>query len=211
MPFSQETLNEKPYNACIRCAHIGITCDGPNFMAMTPERLSEWCRLRKEHLNALEHNKWSNAYIAETASLSKTSVDRFLSGRTDDGKMSTVAPILKTLVNGSWGQYPCAGYSNVNDMSGECERLRAELEKTSTDSQKTIRFLRDQIVFKEDQMKAKDRLLSERYDFLKRKDRVISVLSILLGVFVVLFILAITIDFMNPDRGFFWLQEVLNK
>ena len=38
-PLSLETLEEKPYNVCISCSRIGQTCDGPNFLAMSVDRI----------------------------------------------------------------------------------------------------------------------------------------------------------------------------
>lgn len=189
MPFSPQTLEEKPYNMCVNCAHIGKRCDGPNFLAMEMPRLCEWCRLRKNHLHNLDP-KWTNAYIAEQASISKVSVDRFLSGNIDDIKTSTIARILKVLVNGSWGQYPCTMaaeektpiYVDNPTLVERCEHLQADLAAVRADDREKIDFLKEQLA-------GKDKLLRERYDFLKRKDRAIVALSILLGV-AVIFIVA---------------------
>lgn len=197
MPFSPQTIEEKPYNMCLNCAHIGKRCDGPNFLAMTPERRSEWMRLRKDYLHSIEPDKWTNAYIAETAGVSKITVSRVLSGDMKDLRISTIESVLKVLVNGTWGQYPCAMAGETSaevvymdspelvkraeESTAECERLRAMLEKMTADhkedistahadDQKKIDFLREQIKFKEEQMREKDKLMQERYDFLIRKD-----------------------------------------
>ncbi len=204
MPFSPQTLNEKPYNVCVRCPSIGLTCDGPNFYAMTMERLAEWCRLRKEYLNTLEPGEWSNQHIAVKSNLSKATIDRFLAGKLEDAKVSTVTPILKTLVNGTWGRYPCDKSLSSSDLEKECEQLR----RLNEDERKKVLFLKDQVTFKEEQMKAKDRLLAERYSFMKLKDRAIAILSVFLGIFVILFIAAILVDLTNSDKGFFWLASL---
>lgn len=211
MPFSPQTLEEKPYNRCITCSSIGIHCDGPNFLAMEMPRLSEWCRLRKDYLHSLAP-KWTNAYIAEQAGVSKVSIDRFLSGNVEDIKISTVARILKVLVNGSWGQYPCAMAADEKEpvymdnpmLVERCERLQADLEAVRADDRQKVDFLKDQLKFNEDQLAEKDKLLRERYDFLKRKDRAIIALSIFLGVAVVLILAALIVDFLNPYYGYFW-------
>lgn len=202
MPFSPQTLEEKPYNRCVTCSSIGIHCDGPNFLAMEMHRLSEWCRLRKDYLHSLDP-KWTNAYIAAQADVSKVSVDRFLSDNVEDIKISTIARILKVLVNGSWGQYPCAAaaaekepvYMDNPVLVERCERLQADLAAARADDNVKINYLKErvtylmqQIKFKEDQMLAKDNLLAERYGFLKRKDTAIVTLSILLGVAVIIII-----------------------
>lgn len=211
MPFSPQTLEEKPYNMCLNCAHIGKRCDGPNFLAMEMSRLCEWCRLRKDYLHN-QDAKWTNAYIAEQAGVSKVSIDRFLSGNIDDIKISTIARILKALVNGSWGQYPCTMaaeektpiYMDNPALVERCERLQADLASVRADDRQKIDFLKDQIKFKDEQMTAKDKLLAERYGFLKRKDRAIVTLSIFLGIAVALILAAFIVDLVNPDYGFIW-------
>lgn len=202
MPFSPETLNEKPYNVCIRCPSIGVTCDGPNFYAMTMEGLAEWCRLRKEYLNTLEPGEWTNQRITDKSDLSKATVDRFLAGKLEDAKVSTVAPILKTLVDGTWGKYPCDKSASSLELEQECELLRL----SNTEEQKKVSFLKDQVQIKEAQMAANNRLLAERYEFIKRKDRTIAIQTILIGILILLIVIALVADIINPDRGFFWMR-----
>ena len=202
MPLSPNTLEEKPYNMCLDCEHIGKKCDGPNFLAMTIERWCEWCHLRKDILG------WTNSYVAELAEVSKISVDRVMSGAVKDLRISTMQAITRALVNGSWGKYPCAMSDNTeimdraNHAEEECRRL---MDARAEDRQK-IDFLMQQIKFKEDQMQNKDRQLQERYDFLNRKDRVIRLLSVFLFASVLTILIALCIDNMNPNVGFFWLQ-----
>lgn len=230
MPMTQtfdENLEKKPYNRCIECIHIGKTCDGPNFLAMTTERWCEWCNLRAEYLD------WTHAYIAKVAKVSKVSVDRVMAGNVKDLRISTMQNITRALVNGSWGQYPCSLSEIANadvvyidnpslreraeNAEKECERLQSMLNSVTAehnhdvevvhDDQQKISFLKSQVEFKEEQMKAKDRLIQERYDFLKRKDRVIFVLAICLAICLVLIIGALVADKLNPDIGFFWLRS----
>ena len=233
MPFSPKSIEEKPYNMCVNCAHIGKNCDGPNFLAMEMPRLCEWCRLRKDYLHNLD-SKWTNAYIAEQSGISKVTVDRFLSGSVDDLKTSTIARILKVMVNGTWGQYPCAMadvaeketvyvdnpelVAKLAKATEQCEHLQAVLDNIATEhkadieaahesDQQKIDYLKERVEYLKDQMAAKDKLMQERYDFLKRKDRVIGILSVLLAVCLVAIIAALVVDAMNPDRGFFWLAD----
>lgn len=233
MPFSPKSLEEKPYNVCVTCDRLGVHCDGPNFFAMEIQRLSEWSRLRKDHLHKLDP-KWTNAFIAEQAEVSKVSVDRFLAGTIDDIKMSTIARILRVLVNGTWGKYPCAMSDTEKEVvftenpalveraektEQECERLRTTLDKLISDHQNDVAaahsedrakidYLLKQIEFKEEQMKVKDQQLQERYDFLKRKDRVIRILSVLLAIALLLIFAALVVDRLNSDMGFFWIDRM---
>ncbi len=175
MPFSPATYEEKPYNRCIDCMHIGKKCDGPNFLAMETPRLCEWARLRKDYLHS-QNPKWTNAYIANEADTSKTTVDRFLAGDMDDLKLSTAARIIKVLVNGTWGQYPCAlaamGENFNPAIIEQCRQLQATLNDISNrhkediaavkaEAQTKIDFLRGQVEFKQSQMDAKDKIIDK--------------------------------------------------
>lgn len=231
MPLSPHILEEKPYNRCLNCESIGKKCDGPNFLAMTAERRSEWMRLRKEYLHSLEPDKWTNAYIAEAAGVSKVTVSRVLSGDMKDIRISTIESILKVLVNGSWGQYPCALASDqqpetvyvdnpallqrAETAEAECAQLRAMLEslhqghqseimEAHASDQAKIKHLIKETEFLEEQLRAKDRLLDERRDFLRRKDKYIFALALLSFVCLAAIIVALVIDRINPDVGFFW-------
>lgn len=166
MPFSRRTLEEKPYNRCLNCVHIGNMCDGPNFLAMEIERWCEWCRLRKEYLG------WTNAHVAELANVAKISVDRIMSVNVKDLRISTMQAVTKALVNGTWGQYPCVfvAAGNTEFKTVECTKLqeeivqlkadhKAELAALRNEEERKIQFLKEQIRFQEEQMIAKDKLL----------------------------------------------------
>lgn len=216
MPFSPQSHEEKPYNMCLDCTHIGKSCDGPNFLAMTIERWCEWCRLRKEYLD------WTNAHVADLAGISKISVDRVMSGNVKDLRITTMQAITKALVNGSWGQYPCAmgapgekEHIDNPELVARCDRLQAaldsiaaehreELAAVRSDNQRKIDFLRQQVKFKEDQMAAKDAMLAQRYDYIRGRDRIIHVLAALLGIAVLVIIAALVIDKADPSLGFIW-------
>ena len=213
MPFTPQTLEEKPYNACVTCAHIGKNCDGPNFLAMATERWCEWCHLRKDYLN------WTNAIIAEKAGISKISVDRIMSGNVKDLRNTTMQAVTKALVNGSWGQYPCAMasvpeketvYVDNPAIIDQCKKLQATLDNRDAEHRKETAELlareQRQKEFLRDQIASKDHLLEQRYAFIKRKDRIIALLGTLLGVCLLVIIAALIIDGLNPDIGFFWVK-----
>lgn len=162
MPFSPETLEEKPYNICISCPKIGQTCDGPNFLAMTVERWCEWCRLRRDHL------KWKNQFVADKAGVSKVSVDRIMNGDSKDLRITTMQAVTRALVNGVWGQSPCVLVTETEKeiyvdnpvIVAQCQHLQNTLESLSAEykaevvairaeAQRKIDFLRDQIAIKD--------------------------------------------------------------
>ena len=164
MPFSRKSLEEKPYNRCINCIHIGELCDGPNFLAMEIERWCEWCRLRKEHLG------WTNSQVAELADVAKVSVDRIMRVDVKDLRISTMQAVTKALINGTWGKYPCVLAATGSIDTLECSKLRneidrlkadhrAELEALRANEEKKVNYLQEQIRFLRDQILSKDRLL----------------------------------------------------
>jgi len=203
MPFTPSSFEEKPYNRCIDCIHIGRKCDGPDFLAMSIQRLCEWSRLRKAYLNSRDR-KWTNGYIAEQADVSKTTVDRFFSGEIDDLKFTTASRILRVLVNGTWGQYPCAMAAGESDGAdaAECKRLEDLLES----ERKKTEYLKEQVRFKESQMLAKDELIADRKRFLLLKDKTIRILAVLLGLCAALILGLLVMDYSNPQAGFFWVR-----
>lgn len=164
MPFSRKTLEEKPYNRCIDCIHIGELCDGPNFLAMEIERWCEWCRLRKEYLG------WTNLRVAEQANVAKVSVDRIMRVDVKDLRISTMQAVTKALINGTWGKYPCVLAATGNIDTIECSTLReeivtlkaahkAELETQLATEEQKVTFLREQVRFLEEQLISKDKLI----------------------------------------------------
>lgn len=190
MPFSPQTIEEKPYNKCINCEHIGKTCDGPNFLAMSIERWAEWCKIRKNYLD------WTNEELSEKSGIAKATVDKILSGHSKDIRITTMQQMTRTLVNGSWGKYPCSmaiGVDTDEVLREKCNQLASK-----------VIYLKEQISFTEKQLESKDELLRENFSFFKRKNKIITVLATLLGIFVSIVIAALVADAMLPNVGFFW-------
>lgn len=165
MPFSPETLEEKPYNICISCPKIGQTCDGPNFLAMSVERFCEWCRLRRDYLG------WKNQLVADKAGVSKVSVERIMAGDSKDLRITTMQAVAKALVNGVWGQSPCVLVTETvkeilvdnpvivaqcqhlqNTLDTLIEEHRQDLAFIREEDQKKIDFLLEQIAIKDKQI-----------------------------------------------------------
>lgn len=175
MPFSPETLEEKPYNICISCPKIGQSCDGPNFLAMSVERWCEWCHLRRDYL------KWRNSTIAEKSGVSKISVDRIMAGDIKDLRITTMQAVTRALVNGSWGQSPCVLvtenekeiYIDNPVIVAQCQHLQNTLDTLSAEymtelaavreeSRKKVDFLREQIAMKDKQIEWMQSLIQHK-------------------------------------------------
>ena len=176
MPFSPETLEEKPYNICISCSRMGNTCDGPNFLAMSVERWCEWVHLRKDYLN------WKNTTIAEKAGISKISVDRVMAGDVKDLRITTMQAITKALVNGAWGQSPCVLvtenekeiYVDNPVIVAQCQHLQNTLDTLSTEYKKELAAVReesqDRIAFLREQIAIKDKHIEWLHSMIKQKE-----------------------------------------
>jgi hypothetical protein len=176
MPFSPETLEEKPYNICISCARIGQTCDGPNFLAMTVERWCEWCRLRRDFLN------WKNATIAEKSGISKISIDRIMAGDVKDLRITTMQAVSRALVNGAWGQSPCVLVTETEKeiyvdnpvIIAQCQNLQHTLDTLTEDYKNELSFVREEaqkkIAFLREQIGIKDRHIELLHSLINRKD-----------------------------------------
>lgn len=190
MQISRMHTEEKPYNRCIDCKFIGVQCDGPNFLAMDIRRLCEWAKLRKDYLHSKDP-KWTNAYIAEKSGVSLTTVSRFFGGEVAGLNLATTAAIICVLVNGTWGQYPCA--MTEEDDERECLQLR---EQIAEDNRK-IDFLKQQI-------SKKDETISENYKMLKRRGNVLMALCAGLIFSMSVIIAALLVDAYNSSLGFFW-------
>lgn len=197
-------MPEKSYSRCIDCEHIGKKCGGPDFIVMETTKLSEWCRLRKDFLHKSD-SKWTNTYVAQQSDVSLATVSRFFAGDIDDIKLSTAARILRVLVNGTWGQYPCLMVGN-DDADPALESERRRLDELLTVERAKTDYLKEQVAFKEKQMIEKDKVIAERGDFAVKQRRDIVVLSALLGVCALAIISALVVDLLNPNIGFFWLR-----
>lgn len=175
MPFSPETLEEKPYNICISCPKMGSTCDGPNFLAMSVERWCEWCHLRKDFLG------WKNAMLSDKSGVSRMSIDRIMAGDVKDLRITTMQAVTKALVNGAWGQSPCVLVTETekeiyvdnpvivaqcqhlqNSLDTLSEEYKTELAAVRAEDRKKIDFLMAQVAIKDKQIEWMHSLVSHK-------------------------------------------------
>lgn len=183
------------YKECLECKKLGNPCDGPNFMAMNTDDLIHWCNERKKQLPGLTYDR-----IVEQTGLSKGTVSGFFSGKHTDYRIETVRPILKMLVGGEWENSPCG------DPTAE-ERARYEDK---------IRQLEADIAWRDDKINhilaeekyLKEQIANERAT-IKTLKRALIAVSTLLGLALTLIIIALIVDRLNGDMGFFWLDGLL--
>lgn len=192
------------YLECLSCPDLGVSCNGPNCVAMSAHDLLEWCKARKAALGM------SRVKLAELSGIPKGTIDRLFAGDYTDFKYETIRHLVKALVGGDWGDHPCAKAQAEEDkclheMIARLEEENAQMkeklskeesahsqtvESVKTDNQETVMFLKEQL--KIEQGRSKHRTIA------------IAVLGILLGIILTLMITALTIDRLNPEVGFFW-------
>lgn len=177
MPFSPETLEEKPYNICISCPKLGQTCDGPNFLAMPVERWCEWCHLRRDFLG------WKNNKISDKSGVSLMTINRIMAGDSKDLRITTIQAVTKALVNGTWGQSPCVLVTETEKeiyvdnpvIVAQCQHLQDTLDKLSEQYKVEIAAVREEdnkkIDFLVDQISIKDRHIKLLYTVIERSDK----------------------------------------
>lgn len=179
---------ERPYDICIGCAYINsASCDGPNFFSMTPERRCEWLQSRRHFLKMRDPHKWSYDYLAETADVAKNTVIRVFSDPTYDPRVSTLERILKIMVNGSWGQNPCALMSQngpeivYTDTPETIRQLNEKIEQL-TAVQDTLKNIHDSYATEMNAIRAKAEQIAEylkseiakRDETIATKDKIIA-------------------------------------
>lgn len=176
MPFSPETLEEKPYNICISCPKIGQTCDGPNFLAMPIDRFCEWCKLRRDYLG------WKNQKVADKAGVSKISVDRIMAGDSKDLRITTMQAVAKALVNGVWGHSPCVLVAETEKeiqvdnpvIVAQCQHLQNTLDTLTEEYKKELAYAREEAQKKIDfllaQVAIKDKQFEWMHSLIKHKE-----------------------------------------
>ena len=210
-PISTEVTQEKPFNACFECAYLRNGCSGPNLNVMTVERACEFLQICRQRLG------YSYQKVAELSSLSLITVKRILNGQIKDPGFMTMQALSFVLVSDPKGNHPCAMHlitEETQNAVAACKeaqaalaRKEAEIEHLRKDDREKIDFLKDQVAFKESQMREKDLLLHERYDFLQKKDRAIGLIGFALAVCLIIIFGSLVVDKLNPNIGFFWVNK----
>lgn len=198
------------YEKCLSCDQLGASCDGPNLLAMETIDLGLWCNELRKDSPGMTYDK-----IALDTDLSKSAVRDFLTGKHDDCSMRTARTIARYITKGKWDDNPCGNLTNSEKAAYE-EKIR-QLENSVVWHEDKIKDLKEKNASLETlvantnaRMTAdKDflrRQLEDRYQFLKRKDKVIVILSVLLALCLLVIIAALVIDRTNGGVGFFWLE-----
>ncbi len=192
------------YSECLKCEKIGVSCDGPNFVAMSTQELLTWCKARKEHL------RLSNARLADLSGMPKGTIDRLFAGEHTDVRFETIRPLLKALTGGAWSGNPCA-------TSQEDETLRKrvqELEKELRQRDESNAHLKDNYTSMTTLIANTNKRHEEQLKFLRGQIKQRSVFAIAMTIIAIValvyIIVTLIIDLADPSRGMYWLDSLLH-
>lgn len=197
---------DKPYNRCIKCERLGTQCDGPNFIAMAPDQIVEWIRIRKEWLG------WTNSMLAEHSDTPKGTIDRILAGGHADFKVSTIAPIIKALVGGSFGKSPCPDQEPASpDIKSLMESLAAkdkEIERLKCAASAMEERHVKELAHAEECYEREGKYLMSLIDDLRSQvadyKRLVRKIASAAAILALVIIIALIIDRSDPSVGFIW-------
>lgn len=199
--LSDTTRNDCHEN-CSNCHAGEMPCLG-DLIFMEPEQRIEQYRAWKKEAG------YSNIHIAEESGLSEVSVSRFFAGQTKDTKVSTLIDILRVLFRDRY--YNCRKQHAQNisrTQTDNIDDIKSRMHEQHEADRRIIDYLKTEIEKRDAQIRTKDKHLNQRADFIYRKDRVITILSVLLGVSVLLILSALVVDVINPNVGFFWMEQM---
>lgn len=200
------------YMECVNCPKLGVSCAGPKFLDLTTAEVIAWCKARKAFLGL------SNGRIAELAKLSKGTVDGLFANAHADFRYETLRPVLKVLVGGQMSSESCPDFT-VSERTSYDEKIR-QLQATIEWRDEKISHYTDvnKRLVEENKRLVEEIAENEKNDKenqsfmrgeIKRKNRTIVILSIVLFIVVLLIIAALVVDIINPEVGFFWLRSWL--
>jgi len=192
------------YSECIECQKIGISCDGPNFFAMSTPELLAWCKARKAYLRA------SNAQLAEKSGMPKGTIDRLFAGEHVDFRYETIRPLLKALTGGAWAGNPCAAIQEDEALQKKVQELEAELARRD----ESIRHYKENYDDMTKLVANTNKRHEEQLKFLrgeiKRKNKAVTTLTVLAVLALLYIIVTLIIDLADPSRGYYWLESLLH-
>ena len=188
-----------PFNSCIDCPKLGNGCHGPNFFSLSATELLEWCKLRmkSEHI--------TQAYLAEQTKTSAGTIASVFSKGRADFMYETMRPIIRYLVGGDFQGNPCP------DPSGDLAAKIEELKEKNESLRSVIK--ENKAAYDADlQREREDAARREKYFEKQMRTRMIFIiiLSVLLGLALAVIISALLIDHFNPEKGFFWLEDIFS-
>ena len=180
---SNSEFNSIKFEKCNGCDRIGIDCI-PYLVSLSSDDLLEWCRIRKKQL------RMTNEELAEKANSAMGTINRLFSSKRTDFMYSSMQPIVFALLGIDGDDISC-----TKPDTKELERKhKEEIERIRQEDKRMIDFLNKQLA--QEQKQAISRQKTIRW------------LVVALIVLLVLIIVALLVDRLNPNIGFFWLKTL---
>lgn len=185
------------YEKCLTCDQLGVSCDGPNLLSMDTAELGLWCKTKFLQNPSITYDK-----VAAETGIAKSTVYGFLNGSHSDYRLETIRPIAKMVTGGKWDDNPCGYLSNSEKVQYDEAIRKYEAEIKWRDD--IVRNLEKQNELLEHQLNEKDITIKERGVFLRRKDKWIVLLVIMVLICLNVIIGALAADHGDPNLGFIW-------
>lgn len=188
------------YEKCLKCDQLGTTCDGPNLLSMDTVELGLWCNELRKDNPGMTYDR-----IAAETELSKSAVRDFLTGKHDDCSMRTARTLAKHITNGKWDDNPCGNISN-EERAGYEDRIR-QLEEGIAWRDDRIQHLTTNYNDLTTLVSNTNKRNEDQTKFLQKaignKNKTILTLAISLAVCLLVIIIALAVDFVDGNIGFF--------
>ena len=120
----------KPYYRCLSCPGFRNTCGGRPTREMD---LQNWCEYMRD---VKETFHLTNAYIAEKAEVSLSTIERIMAINIEQDIMRSTARRIEQAVIGPVGTYTCcldndgnAAAERINELLAENEHLRKDIDR----------------------------------------------------------------------------------
>lgn len=191
---------------CSNCDHLGRDC--PKKLMLLPlDEIIDWC------LFVMRKYKLTHEQIARLSNIPKGTIDRVMAKQTADCRYSTIHAIVCALFEYMGIASICLDEVVAEDVqqADELKRQNADLQHALADAEKERQALQTRIadlVESNTLMRSQIAKKDEQIDLLNNTASswrsVVIKLAGLLGFAVLVIILAIVADKLNPDIGFIW-------
>lgn len=191
---------------CKNCDRLGRDC--PKKLILLPlDELIDWCQY------IMTKYKITHEHLASMSNTPKGTIDRIIAKQSADCRYSTIHAIVCALLEYLGIPTICLDEvaAEVAEKADDIRQQNAELQRALADSEKerqTLQARIEDLVENRDLMKRqiikKDTQIDALDSTVRDQRRVIKTLAVLLGISVVTIIMALLVDKLNPNMGFFW-------
>lgn len=177
------------FEKCEGCDHVGADCI-PYIVSLSSAELLEWCRIRKKQL------RMTNEELAEKSNTALGTINRLFASKNTDFMYSSMQSVVFALLGLDTSEVSChrPGYDErIQALEAQHEK---ELAQARQEDKRMIDVLKEQLEYEQ--------------KVAEGKSRAIKLLTVALVVVLSLIIIALLIDRLNPDIGFFWLKDLFS-